>query len=68
MSRKRPTGDEMKLLRLRLERAEDQAAAWRARFWEVASGGQLVPSAEDRIKHVLLIGPMPNLDAFKVSA
>lgn len=68
MSKRRPTMDEMQLVRLRLERAELATEAWRARFWEVASSGRLIPSDEDRIKHIALIGPMPDLAALRVSA
>lgn len=59
MARRRPRMDEVELARLKLERAEAVAAAWCARFWELHSGGRLVPSDEDRIKHVALIGPPP---------
>ena len=59
MSRKRATWGEIKIAQARAARMEAVAEAWRARYWEVKSGGQLIPSPEDRAEHERLIGPMP---------
>lgn len=43
----------------RAAKAEEATRAWKARFWQVHTGGSLVPSDEDAALFDALIGPMP---------
>lgn len=57
--RAQPTLAALQAANARADRLEEACEAWRARFWQVYSGGMINPAEEDLVRFEALIGPMP---------